>query len=493
MQLEVLALVCANLCDVRTMCAALCTSKSARQCILDTCSGALELHIQSKAQGLAPSTAEKAAALQRVIRQAAWLAQHGSLIGQLQLHFNKPPAAALVELADADELAVQMAMPSLLQVHSMRICASRPAALLSCLCASSLDSLHLQDTSNCQCAASPLLAAAVSRLVSLRQFSITGQWYTAHDSLPAVLAGLPQLTKLQLQPQLPAAALQGLPSQLVELQLADPDCEAAQLVAHVGALQQLQSLTLVYSFRPGSHLVASHAAAWANVKRLRQLDLEMYDPADAAEDDSLRLSPDVAAGIAAATQLTHLYAWFSGGSSGEVDPLRMLLSLQQLRTLEFQIPGYAGYGEDEPLASFGTLFSSSLLQLQNLTVNLGPLRQLAVSQIALQATQVTQLILHDADIDVEGLHTIAHSMQQLRRLCLCDCGVGADEVAAAVRPPLLPALEQLAFVCCERLVTAEEQSVAKDIVTQARAVAVIAAASRRVVPHGFVGAYTYPP
>jgi hypothetical protein len=85
LQEEVLALVCANLCDVRTMCAALCTSNSARQSILAKCSGALQLHIQSQSQGPDPSTAEKAASLQRVIRQAAWLAQHGRLVGQLQL------------------------------------------------------------------------------------------------------------------------------------------------------------------------------------------------------------------------------------------------------------------------------------------------------------------------------------------------------------------------------------------------------------------------
>jgi hypothetical protein len=152
--------VCATLCDVRTMSAALCTSKSARQSILAKCSGALQLQMQSQAGGPAPTAAEETAALQRVIRQAAWLAQHGRLVGQLQLHFNKPPD--MVELAEAAELALQMAMQSLLQLRSLHICAPRPSALLSRLYASSFGSLHLQDTPENRCAASPLLAAALS-------------------------------------------------------------------------------------------------------------------------------------------------------------------------------------------------------------------------------------------------------------------------------------------------------------------------------------------
>jgi hypothetical protein len=347
----------------------------------------------------------------------------------------------------------------------------------------------LQDTSVCQCAASSLLAAAVSRLVSLRQLSIKGQWYTAHDTLPAVRAGLPQLTQMQLQPQLPAAALQGLPSQLVELQLADPDCEGAQLVALVGALQQLQSLTLVYGFRPDGNLPASHAAAWASIQRLRRLDLEMYNGMNTADNDSLVMSSSVAAGIAAATQLTSLYAWFSDGCSEEVDVVRMLSPLHQLQTLELHM---ACYGDVEMLASFGTLFSSSLLQLQNLAVNLGPIRQLAVAQIGLHATQVTQLVLQDVDIGDEGLRTIAHSMQQLRRLCLCDCAVGAHKVAAAVSHPLLPALEQLAFASYE-LQTPEKHTIARDMLIQAQPVAVIVTRTHCSIPPDFVGAYAYPP
>jgi hypothetical protein len=473
------------------MCAALCISNSARQAILAKCSGVLQLHIESQAQQITYSKAEKAAGLVRVMRQAAWLAQHGRLVGQLQLHFSKLDSAALPELADADELAMQAAMQSLLQLRSLHISAARPASLLNSLrTSSSLTSLHLQDTRHYQCAESPLLAVALSRLAGLRQLIITGQWYTAHDRLPAVLAGLSQLTKLQLQPQLPAGALQCLPSQLVELQLANPDYDAAQLVACVGALQQLQSFTLVYNFSSGGDLVGSHAAAWASIPSLRRLDLDMFDASEWLEDESLYLTSGVAAGIAAATQLMGLYTWFSNGCGVGVDLVRMLSPLQQLQTLELHIPGYARWAGG-PLASFGTLFSSSLLQLQNLTLHLGQLRQLAVSQIALQVTQVTQLVLEGAELGIEGLHTIAHGMPHLHRLCFCDDAVGAEDVAAAVEPPLLPALEQLAFVNSNSLWSQEEQASAVHILKQARSVAVIALAQRSLIPSGFVGAYDY--
>jgi hypothetical protein len=329
-------------------------------------------------------------------------------------------------------------------------------------------------------------AAGCGTQLGLHQLSITGQWYTAHVTLPAVLAGLPQLTKLQLQPQLPSAVLQGLPRQLVELQLTNPDCEAAQLVARVGALQQLQILTLVYNFRSDSDLPARHAGVWASIQRLRQLDLEMYNGTNAEDNDSLCLSSTVAAGIAAATQLTGLYAWFSEVRNDEVNLVRMVSPLQHLQTLELQI---ANNADHEPLASFGKLFSSSLLQLRNLTLTLGRLRQLAVAQIALQATQVTQLVLQDAEIGGEGLRSIAHSMEQLRTLCLCDCAVSADEVAAAVGLPLLPALQQLAFV--DITMDAEQLSSVEDKLTQARSFAVIATISRPLIPPGFVGAFAY--
>jgi hypothetical protein len=332
------------------------------------------------------TVAEKAAALQRIISQAQWLTQHGRLVGQLQLHLRKPPEGEIAELADADEAAAQMAMHALQQLRCLHISARRPAALLTRLCADNLTSLHLQDSDDFFSAESSLLAAALSRLTGLRQLSIVGKWYRAHDSLPAVLAGLSQLSVLQLQPQLPAAALHNLPSELKELQLAAPECEAEQLVAYIRALQQLQSLTLVYEHMASDgRLFMSHAAIWASISALRQLDLEMYDQ---QASRSGRLTQALASGIAATTQLTRLYGWFQEGCNADVDLVAMLSPLQQLQSLTLHF-------QQDPvmLDTFGTLFSSRLLQLRSLDLCVGVMERLALAQIALQATQVTQLVL----------------------------------------------------------------------------------------------------
>lgn len=109
-----------------------------------------------------------------------------------------------------------------------------------------------------------------------------------------------------LQPQLPAAALGQLPSQLVKLQLADPGCSADELVAHAGALQQLRSLTLLYSEQTGMEHVTRHAAAWARIPSLHGLDLHIET--DSQRGAANTLEPAVAVAISGATSLTSLYA-----------------------------------------------------------------------------------------------------------------------------------------------------------------------------------------
>jgi hypothetical protein len=85
----------------------------------------------------------------------------------------------------------------------------------------------------------------------------------------------------------------------VELQLADPHCDAPELVAHIKALPQLQSLTLLYSnnITRQEGIVEGgldHPAAWAALPMLKQLDIES---AVEAEDNNT-LSSALATGIA---------------------------------------------------------------------------------------------------------------------------------------------------------------------------------------------------
>jgi hypothetical protein len=88
---------------------------------------------------------------------------------------------------------------------------------------------------------------------------------------------------------------------------------------------------------------------------------------------------------------------------------------------------------------------------------------------------------------------LTRGMPQLRRLCLwgCEDSVTVDDVVAAVTPPLLPALKQLAIVDVCELDTIEKQTLVQDKVKQARAVDVIAAGRRGDIPPDFVGALAY--
>jgi hypothetical protein len=246
--------------------AALCTSSAARQAILATCSGALQLTVdtvESLGDDITPEA--KAAALARVNHQAACLAEYGRLIGQLQLRMDP-------SLEGADEAAVRAALRLPLQLQSLQLRSSSPAALLRQLEPSRLTNLAM-NLSSCG-AASQLLVAALSRLSSLRELAIVGSTSKAHASFAAVLSSMTKLTQLVLQQQLPAAALAQLPCQLVELHIAGPACDAAELQAHMQALQQLQTLKLAYD--PWTYpALRRHKETWGVIPALQQLDIRI--------------------------------------------------------------------------------------------------------------------------------------------------------------------------------------------------------------------------
>jgi hypothetical protein len=201
------------------MCAALCASSSARQAILAKCSRTLQLRLQLQAKQCGGTDSQKTeAALKQIILQSNWLAEHSMLVGHLQLWC---PAT----VADAAEAAMQMALRPPLQLRSLQLHAlQRPAALLRQLDPSSLTRLHMSALDiEVRPLSSPLLAAAIGQLIGLQELAITGSWRSVNSNMTAALARLPQLTKLVLQPQLPAAALAQLPRQLVQLQLANPN------------------------------------------------------------------------------------------------------------------------------------------------------------------------------------------------------------------------------------------------------------------------------
>jgi hypothetical protein len=437
------------------MCAALCTSSSARQAILAKCSGSLQLQIaperwigvyveegavdeeEWKAKRAASLAKHDAAVLARAHAQAAWLAKHCMLVGQLQMHMH-------YRSYGADQAAVQLAVGPLLKLRSLHLDESRtPSEFLDQLDPSRLTSLHMQVAFfPDEIQLSPQLAGSISRLTALQALFMTQGSQPFHDSMGPALAGLQQLTKLVLHPQLPDAALAQLPKQLVELQLADPHCDAPELVAHIKALPQLQSLTLLYgncvTMQNGiaGEDSADHPAAWAALPVLKQLDFESVVDVE----DNSRLSSDLAAGIARATSLTRFYACFIDGYDEGVDVVAMLSPLKHLQSLELSFRTSPG------LPTFGQLLSKDLTRLQSLTLEVGDLSQLALFQLCSEARQLTQLVL-DASIEREWLDVITYSLTQLRRLALIECGVCSHDIVQVFGSSMqLPHLQQLAYV-----------------------------------------------
>jgi hypothetical protein len=479
LQLEVLALVCSVVTDVRTICVALCTSSSARQAILAKCSG--NLHLQLKAEpymavfgraGDATATVQNEfAGLQRVIQQSAWLAQYGGLVGQLDLEFHQFVGAAAKPAFEAVlRPPVQLSALRLLNIQ-------KPAPLLKALDPSRLTAVHVVDAAGAVNAQSALACAALGRLTGLQQLSWTRGFYPAHDSLGAALAGMPQLTQLVLHPQLSAAALAQLPSQLVELQLSSPQCEGAELVAYVQALRQLQSLTLVHKPEDDDERTVDHGAAWAALKALKRLDivLDYY-----RVDGSLCvMTSRLAASIASAKSLTELRLLCSGGGSADVDVVAMLAPLKQLESLQLCLDYLPEHG------SFGNLFSKHITRLRRLTLGLGRLRQVAVAQLCFQATQLTQLVLDSDAVDDAGLEVIGHSMMPLRQLAICNCSsVTADGIGAALGMPSLRLLQQLTYV--DERHSARVAAARLDVQTQRRLVFQVAC-HRAQIMQGVVG------
>jgi hypothetical protein len=189
--------VCTTLSDARTLCAALCTSSSARQAILDKCNGNLQLQVapesfvfddydmdakEAAAAKAAALATHDAAVMARVHSQAAWLAEHGMLVGQLQMKLH-------CRSNSADQRAIQLAVGPQLKLRSLHLDESRnPTELLSLLNPSRLSSLYMQvfyvrdDIWR-----SPQLAGCISRLTALQELAMTHDPQPLPDSMgPAI-------------------------------------------------------------------------------------------------------------------------------------------------------------------------------------------------------------------------------------------------------------------------------------------------------------------
>lgn len=107
------------------------------------------------------------------------------------------------------------------------------------------------------------------------------------------------------------------------------------------------------------------------------------------------------------------------GCEPDVDLVAMLCPLRQLESLELRF----GRTMAEPIVTLRDLLSQQLTSLNSLTLEVGPSQLLVLAQICLQATQLTELVLVDTEVNEERLMMLARGMTQLRRLALCR---GAD-------------------------------------------------------------------
>jgi hypothetical protein len=429
----------------------------------------LQLQLKVKPVQGATEAMKSFVRLSRAIQQTAWLAQYGGLVGHLQLDL-------LGGVGAAAKPAFEVALRPPMQLRALRLLhVYKPGRILSALDPSRLTALQVQDAAGDTVAGSALACAALARLTGLQQLSWSKASYAAHDSLGAALAGMPHLTQLVLHPRLSHSALAQLPSQLVQLQLTDPDCEAAQLVTHVRALQQLQILTLLY--HSNADATVSHKAAWAALKVLKWLDLNLSD--HAVGGVASMLTAELAAGIASATSVTGLHISCSDRSAG-VDIVGMLSPLKRLESLQLCVLK----GAEQ--ASFGDLFSKHLTRLQRLTLDFGRLRQAALAQLCFQATQLTQLVLDRNAVDDAGLEVIGHGMMPLQQLAVCNCNnVSAEGLQAALGMPSLCLLRQLA---CVDLRQSWRLAAVCGIEVPVQRVLVQIASNRGELPYGFVGA-----
>jgi hypothetical protein len=283
----------------------------------------------------------------RTVLQADWLSKHPQLVGELHVPCNvyeaeQPPQQA--ELVQLRSIASKALAPRKLVLQMQQ-----PGDFLQRIGTKQLQSLSL-------CGITSLLPVATAlqglQLPALHQLSVhvneddseqqqhqeqlDGEQHVAADPAAAghpfvaALTAASELQRLELNIQLPAAAISQLPAslrdltvckllggssvaqlaQLTHLVLQDPCCDARELVAAVASLPQLQQLELKYmdqsypldregdlQEREGLKQVQQHAAVWGGLQQLRDLVVELpYDDLTKGESSGGQRPCSIAAG-----------------------------------------------------------------------------------------------------------------------------------------------------------------------------------------------------
>lgn len=310
---------------------------------------------------------------QALEQQSNQFQQSGVLVEQLQLVLPLHRCDVALPEDDPDEVQTRrMATLPHMRPITVDVRIRRPDLLLQNLHVDRLTELFIE---NCDMFAEAQACAVLSRCVHLQQLLLSttkAGRVVLHESFAPTLSTLKQLTELTLHVRLPAESYQQLPSTLQDLTLSflpskasishitglkglalkAPACEPSTLLKNA-SLSHLEHLDIIYLNR-NACAAEGHAAVWPALPALRELFLHWVDREQHA------LSPSIAAGIAASTQLTSLLIELTDVPAS-VDMVETLRPLWNLRRLFLSV-----MSPKASVSSFGNLFSEGLVSLTSL-------------------------------------------------------------------------------------------------------------------------------
>jgi hypothetical protein len=466
-----LALACRHLTDPKTICKALCTSKSLTAAILDACSGSGNSNIIIK---LGPCSVDQ------ITQQALWLEQFGGMVAKLVLCLNFQNVQQISRGAASCERIACLALHRLQLKELVLQDCMQPVAVLRATDGATLRHLGISVSKQVPVTklSSPLLAGALGRLTGIHSLRInavdqsgtmnlTGNKIALSNDTCAALASFTQLTRLELgNTLLPADCCQQLPTQLRSLSLWG--LATSRDIRH---LQLLTSLTLS----------SPKHSAFVGLQRLRSLQelnvtgssavlgpgpgrvlcvTDTFDSLRCLESqDSKAISQELAALVAASTGLTRLLLLHYGADvlASSVCIHAMMQPLQQVRELVLILPHYKARA---PPAAAG-LLPAGLTALTHLRLHLEEMPETVRMQLY-HHTQLKGLTLGNAAglSGDEVLQALAVCLPELEALNL-NMFVSAAAATGVLNSFSLPRLQSLALM--RGNLTAPEQDQVKAI------------------------------
>lgn len=296
-------------------------------------------------------------------RQMNETSEQGFLVDQLRLVLPNKRCDAALEDDDPEEVETRN-MVTLLNVRPVSVILRlrSPDQLLKHLNVDRLSELIIHDSEKF---AEAQACALLGKCVHLQKLTLSSSRadLVLHESFVPTVSTLKQLTELTLDVSIPAESYQQLPTTLQELTLSNlsskvsithitglnrlilkaPSCEPSTLL-DIANMPDLEQLEIIYTSN-NALAAEAHAALWPALSVLGSLTFDWLD--------NVALSPSVAAGIAAATQISHLVIKIKD-IPASLDLGDVLMPLQNLQHLALKLDFY-----NAPLSSFAELLNKA--------------------------------------------------------------------------------------------------------------------------------------